>query len=92
MSFADNCVLTLARKENADIILSDDRLLRRVAIMEGIRVIGTIGILLKATKKSILSAETAVDLLNRLVEEHNFRISTRVYEAARKAILAIQVY
>jgi predicted nucleic acid-binding protein len=59
--------------------------------IEGIRVIGTIGILLQATKKSILSAETAVDLLNRLVEEHNFRISTRVYEAARKAILAIQV-
>ncbi len=59
--------------------------------IEGIRVIGTIGILLQATKKSILSAGNAVDLLNRLVEEHNFRISIRVYEAARKAILAIQV-
>ena len=92
MSFADNCVLTLARKENADIVLSDDRLLRKMAVIEGIHVIGTIGILLQATKKSILSAENAVDLLNRLVEEHNFRISTRVYEAARKAILAIQVY
>ena len=57
--------------------------------IEGIRVIGTIGILLQATKKSILSAGNAVDLLNRLVEEHNFRISIRVYEAARKAILAI---
>lgn len=91
MSFVDNCVLTLAHKEHADIVLSDDRLLRRMAILEGFHVAGTIGILLRATKESLLSTKNAGDLLGQLVEEHNFRISTRVYGAARKAILAAQV-
>ena len=90
LSFADNCVLTLAHKKRADIILSDDRLLRRMAVIEGFRVIGTLGILLRASKESLLPAENAADMLDRLVEEQNFRISTRVYEAARKAFLQVK--
>jgi predicted nucleic acid-binding protein len=90
MSFADNCVLTLACREHADIILSDDRLVRRVAVIEGVRVVGTLGVLIRAKKKSLLSTSNTEDLLDQLVEEHNFRISTRVYEAARKAILTVQ--
>lgn len=43
LSFADNCVLGLAQTEQAGIILSDDRLLRRVAVIEGFQVIGTLG-------------------------------------------------
>jgi predicted nucleic acid-binding protein len=42
--------------------------------------------LIRATKSSLLSAKKYVDLLDALVEEHNFRISTRVYEIARKAV------
>ncbi len=91
LSLADNCILTLANKERADIILSDDRLLRKTAVIEGFRVIGTLGILLRATKNSILTAKNAGALLEELVEEHNFRISTSVYEAARKAIFAVKV-
>jgi len=87
LSFADNCVLTLAHKKRAGIILSDDRLLRRVAVIEGFRVIGTLGILIRATKESLFPAENAADMLDHLVEEQNFRISTRVYEATRKAFL-----
>ena len=86
LSFADNCILTLASKKMANIILSDDRLLRKTAVIEGFRVIGTLGILLRACKKSILTAGETKGLLAELVEEHNFRISTSVYEAARKAI------
>ena len=85
LSYADNCILTLAVKKQANVILSDDRLLRKTAVIEGIRVVGTIGILIHATKSSLLTAKKSVELLDELVEEHNFRISTRVYEIARNA-------
>jgi len=90
LSFADNRILTLAAREGAAIVLSDDRLLRKTAAIEGFRVIGTLGILIRATKNSILTAKTTENLLAQLVEEHNFRISTRVYDAARRAISALE--
>lgn len=90
LSFADNCVLTLACKSKADVLIADDRLLRKVAIMEGIRVIGTLGILIWATQKQLVSSKKAHHLLNELVEEHSFRISTAVYEVALSAIFGDQ--
>ncbi len=86
LSYADNCILTLAVKEQTTVVLSDDRLLRKTAVIEGIRVIGTIGILIRATKAFLLTAKKSVELLDELVEQHNFRISTRVYEIARNAV------
>ena len=86
LSYADNCILTLAVKMRANMVLSDDRLLRKTAVIEGIRVIGTIGILIRATKAFLLTTKESVGLLGELVEEHNFRISTRVYEIARNAV------
>jgi predicted nucleic acid-binding protein len=90
LSYADNCILSLAVKERANTVLSDDRLLRKTAVIEGIRVIGTIGILIRATKASLLTTKKTLGLLDELVEEHNFRISTRVYEIARHAVDQIQ--
>ena len=90
LSFADNCILTLASKKQVDMVLSDDRLLRKTAVIEGLRVIGTLGILIRVTKTSCLAPKKGVDLMDELVEEHNFRISTGVYEAARKAMCSIK--
>jgi predicted nucleic acid-binding protein len=90
LSFADNCILTLASREGAAVVLSDDRLLRKTAIIEGFGVIATLGILLRATKNTILTAKNTEILIEQLVEEHNFRISTHVYDAARKAVSAYQ--
>jgi len=86
LSFADNCILTLATEKQADMILSDDRLLRRTAAMEGFRITGTIGVLILAVKSSLLSQKKSKQLLDELVKDHNFRISTSVYEIARNAI------
>jgi len=89
LSFADNCILTLAVKNRADLVLSDDRLLRKTAAVEGFRVIGTIGILIRAAKSSILTPKKSGELLDELVRDHHFRISTRVYEVARCTIVKI---
>ena len=86
LSFADNCILTLAAEKQADTILSDDRLLRKTAAIEGLWVIGTIGVLIRAAKSSLLTQKKSVEMLDELVKYHNFRISTRVYEVARDAI------
>jgi predicted nucleic acid-binding protein len=86
LSFADNCILTLANEKRADLVLSDDRLLRKTAAIEGFRVIGTIGILIQAVKSELVTQEKSAELLDELVKEHNFRISTRVYEIARRTI------
>ena len=90
LSFADNCILTLASRERANIVVSDDRLLRKTAVIEGFRVIGTLGILLRATRNSILATKDTEILLAELVLEHHFRISTSVYEAARMAIKSMR--
>ncbi|MDQ1336156.1 MAG: hypothetical protein QG552_3106 [Thermodesulfobacteriota bacterium] len=87
LSFADNCVLTLAVQEHASMILSDDRLVRRVAVIEGFRAVGTLGILIRAKRRSLLSAEKAMGIFDRFVKEHTFRINTHVYDAVRKEIL-----
>jgi predicted nucleic acid-binding protein len=42
--------------------------------------------LIRATKASLLSPKKYVKLLEELVDEHNFRISIRVYEIARNAV------
>ena len=86
LSFADNCILTLAVEKRADMILSDDRLLRKTAVIEGFQVIGTIGVLIRAAKSSLISQKETVKLLDELVKYHNFRISTQVYEIARNTI------
>ncbi|CAB1055527.1 hypothetical protein D1BOALGB6SA_260 [Olavius sp. associated proteobacterium Delta 1] len=86
LSFADYCILTLAAEKQADMILSDDRLLRKTAAIEGFRVIGTIGVLIRAAKSSLLTPKESVALLDELVKDHKFRISTRVYGAAHRAI------
>jgi len=86
LSFADNCILTLAAEKQADMILSDDRLLRKTAVIEGLRVIGTIGVLIRAAKSSLLTHKKTVEMLDELVKDHNFRISTRVFDIARSTI------
>ena len=86
LSFADNCILTVATRQGAAMVLSDDRLLRKTAVIEGFGVIGTIGVLLRANKNSLLNAEETKRLIRQLVEDHNFRISTTVYDGAVRAL------
>ena len=86
MSLVDNCVLTLALDIKADLLIADDRLLRKIAIMEGLRVLGTLGILIGAVKRQLISPKQAHHFLQELIEGHCFRISTAVYEGALAAI------
>ena len=86
LSYADNCILTYALSGKIDILLSDDKLVRRVALNEKITPVGTLGVLIRAMKKAILSPDKVRELIHELIHEHSFRISIEVFEAVLKII------
>lgn len=81
LSQADNDTLALAIQLRAPFILADDRILRAMAEAQGIRPLGTLGILLAALRQGILSKGEARRLLDALVGLHDFRIGIEVYQA-----------
>jgi predicted nucleic acid-binding protein len=46
MTWTDSCVVALALENRTDVLLSDDLTVRTRALSEGLRVVGTIGILI----------------------------------------------
>jgi predicted nucleic acid-binding protein len=81
MSRADNEALTLAVRSHADIILCDERAMRIMAESEGVRPLGTLGILLRSVHRKIITAQDAKQLIDRLIRSHGFRIGVEVYQA-----------
>ncbi len=67
MSRADNAALTLAVRANADFLLCDERITRLMAEAEGVRPLGTLGVLLRAMRDQLLSATETRILVDRLV-------------------------
>lgn len=81
MSRADNEALTLAVRVQADILLCDERVMRTMGEAEGIRPLGTLGILLRAVRRKIVMPSDARDLVDTLVRSHGLRIGIEVYQA-----------
>jgi uncharacterized protein len=81
LSRSDNDTLSLAIQLRATCILVDDRILRAMAEAQGIRPIGTLGILLAALRKGILAKGETRRILDALVGLHGFRIGIEVYQA-----------
>ncbi len=81
LSRADHETLALALQRKADLLLTDDRLLRELASFEGVRPMGTLGVLLLAVRKKLLTKRAAKGHVDALVRRHGFRISIEVYEA-----------
>lgn len=81
MSQADNEALTLAVRSRADVILCDERATRLMAEAEGIRPLGTVGILLKAVHRKLVTPPDARQLVDTLIRSHEFRIGIELYQA-----------
>jgi predicted nucleic acid-binding protein len=86
MSHADNAALTLAVRKHADLLLTDDRLVRRMAEIENVRPMGTLGILLGAMKKELLAPEATRQAIKALIRSHGLRIRIDVFEAVLSEI------
>lgn len=70
--------ILLAEQLNADLILLDDRRAREVAEDRGLRVVGTLGILIDAARRNMIDIHSTIaDLRNT-----KFRISQQLLESA----------
>lgn len=75
--------IVLARQEQADVVLLDEKEARRIARRLGIRVLGTVGLLIWARRKGLISNLSAE--LKLLQEQGGFRLSKELcLEALRQ--------
>lgn len=79
LSLADRCVLELALRWHADLVVADDLALRRAAEGLGLHPLGTLGLLALAVKRRRLTRSAAAAIVRDLVERHRFRIGAAVY-------------
>lgn len=70
--------MQLAVETQADYVLLDDLSARRRATRMGLQVMGTVGILLFAHQKSLISSQTALAYLDTLIQQHNLYLSVAV--------------
>jgi uncharacterized protein len=80
LSLADHHVLTLAGRHPKSLILTDDSLVRRIALAEGLPVAGTLGILIRAVRAELMTRREALTALEELVTHHQLRVSVDLYQ------------
>lgn len=81
-------VKALGEKLNAALFLSNERKVRKAAKEEGFMVSGTVGIILKATKKGLISESEAKSLFEKM-KMKDFRIHPDILQKATEAIKGI---
>ena len=74
-------VIALARDIGAEYAVLDDLAARDLAVSRGLRVIGTVGILIAARRKGVIPS--VIPLLENLREE-GFHLSDDILDAARR--------
>ena len=67
LGFGEASAIAVA-KMRGYVFACDDRAARREAALLGVRLTGTLGILIKATKKKIINAKLADEILGRMIE------------------------
>ena len=72
--------IVLAKETDADLLLIDEKLGRQVALREGIRIAGVVGLVVEAKHRRLI--DSVRNLLARLESEAGFRVSDSVREEA----------
>lgn len=70
----ERAAIILAEQLNADLIVLDEKLARRVAAQRGLKVTGTLGVLKESAARGLIDLPVAVERLRRT----NFRSSPRL--------------
>ena len=73
----------IALEVNATRLLIDERLGRKVAIEQGLKITGVLGVLLSAKKQGLIPVVKPV--MNDLIAQANFRVSSQLYAEVLKA-------
>jgi predicted nucleic acid-binding protein len=70
--------MRLALELGADLVLLDDLAARHKAQRMRLKMIGTIGVLLLANRRGVISAAEARDALDELIDRHNLYLSQSI--------------
>ena len=79
LSHADRCLLALAIRRRAKLVVADDLPLRKLLALHHIAPLGTLGLFLLAVKRQLMTADTALEQMHALVVRHQFRVTVEVY-------------
>jgi len=86
LSKCDEATLAWAVSHRPDWLLADERLLRRIAVAEGLRVMGFLGLLVAGSRSGALSIEEARATVNEAVSRHGCRISIALYRRVMQTL------
>jgi len=86
LSLADRHVLVLAGKHPRSRVLTDDSLVRRVALAEGMPVTGTLGLIIRAVHAAIMPRTDGIQAVDELVTDHQLRVSVALYQEAMRQL------
>lgn len=86
ISLADAEIIAIAKRRRLDILLTDDLNIREVAKSLGIKVVGTIGILLKAFKEKIISKNIVISSLEDLHKKSSLFITKKIVEDIKREV------
>ncbi|MCW5906823.1 MAG: DUF3368 domain-containing protein [Chitinophagales bacterium] len=74
----ESAAIALTIQIHADLLLIDEKLGRKIAAENGVRVIGLVGVLELAKKRNLISVIKPV--MDELIHTADFRISKKLYE------------
>ena len=80
LSASDQYSLTYCERNQADWLIADERLLRRVAGAKGIATIGFLGLLIRTIGANVLTKEQVKLDLEAAISLHGLRISLTLYQ------------
>ena len=80
LSRSDQSTLTWAVKHQAQWLVADERLLRKIAREHGLSTIGFLGLLVEGARKGFLSAGDAKAAIDDSVSQYGCRISVALYQ------------
>jgi uncharacterized protein len=75
--------IVLSLELNADLVLMDERRGRAVAIDYGLKVTGLLGVLVQAKRNGLIAC--VKPLMDRLIEQVDFRVGSQLYETVLQA-------
>lgn len=79
LSRSDCLTLTYAVANKAAWLLVDERLLRRIATEEGLKVVGFLGLLIQAAGNGLMTKASVKTLIDRAISNHGMHISINLY-------------